>query len=143
MLRGRSGARASIAMLVLIGAVRASAGQVGSGALVGDVRDQAATAVPGATVTVTSTGTNLSRTVVTTQDGSYSVASLAPGAYQVRVELNGFRPLTRGGIRVATGETVRVDLQLQIGGVAEAITVTGDVGMLRSETSSLGQVIDN
>ena len=46
----------------------------------------------------------------------YFVAGLAPGAYRVRVELSGFRPLTREGIRLATGETVRLDLQLELGG---------------------------
>ena len=59
------------------------------------------------------------------------------------VELNGFRPLTRDGIRVATGETVRLDLQLELGAVAEAVTVTADAPLLRSETSGLGHVIDN
>ena len=38
-----------------------------------------------------------------------------PGVYRVSVELGGFRPLTRDGLRVATGETVRLDLELQVG----------------------------
>ena len=122
---------------------RRSAAQVGAGALTGDVSDQAGAAVPGATVTVTSVGTNLSRTSMTGPDGRYAVPGLAPGSYQVRVELSGFRPLTREGIRLATGETVRLDLQLEVGGLAEAITVTADAPLLRSETSGLGQVIDN
>ena len=120
-----------------------AAAQIGAAALAGDVVDQAGAAVPGATVTVIAVGTNLSRTAVTGQDGGYSVQGLAPGAYRVRVELSGFRPLTRDGIRLATGETVRLDLQLELGGLTEAITVTADAPLLRSETSGLGQVIDN
>jgi hypothetical protein len=125
-------------------AVSSPAGaQVGAGALTGNVSDQAAAAVPGATVTVTSVGTNLWRTSVTGPDGRYSVPGLAPGSYQIRVELNGFRPLTREGIRLATGETVRVDVRLEVGGLAEAIMVTADAPLLRSETSGLGHVVDN
>ncbi len=117
--------------------------QVGAGAFTGDVSDQAGRAVPGATVTVTSVGTNLSRISVTGPDGRYSVPGLLPGSYQVVVETSGFRPLTREGLRLATGETVRLDLQLEVGGLTEAITVTADAPLLRSETSGLGQVVDN
>jgi hypothetical protein len=65
----------------------------------------------------------VSRTVLTGQDGAYSVHGLAPGLYRVRVELTGFRSLTREGIRLATGETLRLDLRLEIGGLTEAVTV--------------------
>jgi hypothetical protein len=135
-------ARACLVVLIGMGAARPAAAQLGAGALTGDVSDQAGAHVPGARVTVTAVGTNVSRTLVTDGEGRYAVPGLAPGAYQVRVELVGFRTLTRDGIRLATGETVRLDLQLQVG-VAEAITVTADAPILRSETSGLGQVIDN
>ena len=61
----------------------------------------------------------------------------------MRVELSGFRPLTREGVRLATGETIRLDLQLELGALTEAVTVTADAPLLRSETSGLGHVIDN
>ena len=61
----------------------------------------------------------------------------------MHVELTGFRPLTREGVGLATGETVRVDLQMQLGGLSESVTVSGDASLLRSQTSSLGQVVDN
>ena len=127
----------TVAMAAPLGA------QIGAGALGGDVVDQAGAAVPGATVTVVAMGTNLTRTAVTNQDGAYRVPGLPPGVYQVRVERDGFRPLARDGIRLATGETIRVDLQLAVGGLTEAVTVTADAPLLRTETASLGQVIDN
>ena len=125
------------------GAATPALAQVGSGALTGAVVDQAGAAVPGATVTVVSRATNLTRTTVTEVDGRFVTPTLRPGAYNLRIELSGFRPLTREGIRLATGETVRLDLQLEVGGVAEAVTVTADAPLLRSETSGLGQVVDN
>jgi hypothetical protein len=137
-----SGSYASLWLLIVVGIASPVWAQIGAGALAGDVMDQAGGALPGATVTVIEVGTNRFRMIVTAQDGSYVFQGLAPAPYQVRVELNGYRPLTRDGIRIATGETVRLDLQLAVG-LTEAITVTGDAPLLRSETSGLGEVIDN
>ena len=117
--------------------------QIGTGALIGDVVDQARAVVPGAAVTVTAVGTGVSRTTVTGGAGRFAVRGLLPGIYRVRVELSGFRPLTREGVRLATGETVRLDLQLDLGDLAEAITVTADAPLLRDQISGLGHVVDN
>src|SRR4029077_3518776 len=68
--------------------------------------------------------------------------ALAPGVYRIQAMRDGFRPLIRAGVRVATGETVRIELRLEVGSVAEAVTVTGDAPLLRSATSGLGQVVD-
>ena len=117
--------------------------QIGSGAFVGNVVDQAGAAVPGATIIVTAAGTKLTRTGITNQDGSYRFPGLPPGSYQVRVEMSGFQPLTREGVRVATGETVRVDVRLKIGQLSEGVTVIADAPLLRSEASGLGHVVDH
>jgi hypothetical protein len=117
--------------------------QIGSGALAGSVADQAGAAVPGATVTISGVATNHSRTAVTGDDGGYVFTGLAPGEYRVRVEREGFRLLVREGVRMVTGETIRLDLRLQIGGVTEAVSVKADASLLRSESSGLGHVIDN
>ena len=130
-------------VLMLAGMVHTVEAQVGRGALGGRIVDPAGAAVPGATVTVVEAGTNRSRTVVTGPDGNYAVPGLSHGPYRVRAELSGFRTVTREGIRLTTGETVRLDLILDVGGLTEAITVTGDAPLLRSESSGLGQVIDN
>lgn len=117
--------------------------QVGAGALTGHVTDPSGADLPGTTVSVVSVGTNATRTVVTAEDGAYVVQGLAPGAYRLRFELSGFRPVAREGVRLATGETVRIDTQLTVGGVAEAITVTADAPLLRTASASLGQVVSN
>ena len=128
-------------LIIAVAIASPAEAQIGAGALAGTVRDQTGGALPGATVTVLDVRTNRSRTAVTTPDGGYVVEGLAPGLYRVRVELSGYRPLPREGIRIATGETIRLDLQLAVG-LTEAITVTGDAPLLRSETAGLGQLID-
>jgi hypothetical protein len=129
-------------LLWLVAAEHAAA-QVGAAALTGTVRDESGAAVPGATVTATSLATRQSRTTVSDTDGGYAIPNLAPGTYQIRVEMNAFRPIAREGVWLATGETIRLDFQLQLGALTEAITVTADAPLLRSTTSGLGQVIDN
>jgi hypothetical protein len=117
--------------------------QVGAGGLVGTVTDQNGAVLPGAVVTVASVATGFSRSTVTSEDGSYVVPSLAPGAYRLTVALDGFRPLSRDGLQLATGDTVRLDLRLEVGGLTDAIMVTADAPLLRGAGSGLGQVVDN
>ena len=117
--------------------------QTAAGAITGIVKDQAGEAVPGATVTVTETRTNLQRLVVSTADGVYTAASLTPGEYRVDVELAGFKPVRREGVRLSTGEKARIDFDLSVGNIQEQVTVVADAPVVRVETASLGTVIEN
>lgn len=120
-----------------------AAAQVGAGAITGMVADQAGAAVPGAVITVTSTATGRVRVAQTNAEGRYAAPALAPGLYDLTVELSGFRTLTRTGVRVSTGETIPLDLELAVGAMSEVVTVAADASLLRSEGANLGQVIDN
>ena len=130
-------------LAIWIAAPALAAAQIASGSVAGTVVDQAGAAVTGAAVTITAVETNTSRSTSTGQQGTYVFTALAPGRYRVRVESTGFRPVTRDGIVLATGETVRLHVQLELGGVAEAVSVTADAPLLRSDTSGLGHVVDN
>src|SRR3954463_15089512 len=76
-------------------AVRA---QVAAAEITGAVGDQAGAPVRGATVTVTNIATNQVRVAVTTGDGIFTVASLAPGDYRLEIVLAGFRTIRREGV---------------------------------------------
>src|SRR6476661_8786456 len=97
----------------LVGVLPAGA-QAAAGEITGIVKDQAGAAVPGATITVTDTRTNLQRVAVSTGDGVYTAASLAPGDYRLDLELSGFKPVRREGIRLSTGERARIDFDLTV-----------------------------
>jgi Carboxypeptidase regulatory-like domain len=118
--------------------------QTAAGAITGVVYDQVGAAVSGATVTVTETRTNLQRMVVSTRDGVYAAASLAPGEYRLDVELAGFKPIRREGIRLSTGEKTRIDFDLSVGDIREQVTVVAaDSPIVRAETASLGTIVEN
>lgn len=137
--------RARFFALAVLAAVAAAApvrAQVGGGALTGVVVDSSGAALPAAAVTARALGTGLVREVVTGAAGDYVVQGLAPGAYELQITLAGFRPLIRTGVRVATGETLRVDVTLDVG-ATDTVTVAADASMLRTDTGGLGHGVDN
>lgn len=103
-----------------------AAAQTASATLSGTVVDFTGAFVPGATVTVTAAdGRGQRRTVVTNAAGRYEVRALAPGAYDVIVELSGFKPAERRGVTVSEA-TAPVDFTLELAGLAESVIVHGE-----------------
>ncbi len=115
--------------------------QVGSGELTGVVRDQAGAAVAGASIVITAGGTNAARTLRSTAEGLYDAPGLTPDEYRVEVRMPGFRPEVRDAIRIATGDTIRLDFDLVIGSIAETVTVQAGAAMLRGERAGLGRSV--
>ena len=129
-------------LLAALAAARVDA-QIGAGTLRGTVADAAGAALPGAAVTVSDAITTTTRAAVTDEDGAYAIPALRPGRYTVSIALQGFRLLRREGVQLATGETVRLDVRLQVGGLSDTVTVMADAPLLRGETAGLGQVVDS
>ena len=117
-----------------------AAAQVGAGQVTGTIIDMQRGPVPGAIVTATRVRGGAVRATVSSSSGDYTLAALAPGEYRIDVELSGFRRIRREGVRVETGETIRLDLTLVVGTLTDATTVTADAPVLRA-SASLGQII--
>lgn len=117
--------------------------QLQDGRINGIVSDPQHAVVPGATITVTNTGTNISETVKTDSSGSYTVTPLDPGAYTVSAAAPGFQTTVRNGVELTVGQTAEVDLGLVIGATATRVEVTTTAPILNTESGSLGQVISN
>ncbi|HEX6177388.1 MAG TPA: TonB-dependent receptor, partial [Thermoanaerobaculia bacterium] len=79
--------------------------------------------LPGVTVTISSPALQGTRTTVTDVNGNYNFAALPPGDYTVRFEMESMQTITRAQ-RVGLGQTGRVDVEMSLTAVAEAITVT-------------------
>ncbi len=116
--------------------------QAAKSELVGEVRDQNGALVPNAKVTLTEVATDQTFSKVSS-DGSFIITNLKPGIYNVAVEAEGFKQSRREGVRLATGERVRLDVVLDPGAVTELVTVVQDASLLRTESGGLGQVISN
>ncbi len=99
-------------------------GQVRTGSIYGTVTDPQGGPLPGVTVTLRSSVTGQMVTV-TDVGGNYRFPSLPPATdYQLRFELQGFRPVVRSDISVQVGANVQVNAQLAPG-AAEEVVVRG------------------
>ena len=111
--------------------------------VVGTVKDPSGAVLPGVSITVRNTGTGLSRDSVTNERGDFTVPLLPIGAYEIGAELSGFRSQIKAGITLNIDDRIRVDFTLQVGDVAERITVSGAAPLVQSETTAVGNVIEN
>ncbi len=121
----------------------AAFGQAGQSELTGQVRDAARAGVARAAFILTQIGTNETTRATTETDGSYLITNLRPGLYTVTVNAAGFRRFVQEGVRLTTGERIRLDVALTVGNVEEEIKIRADASLLRTESGSLGQVIPN
>src|SRR5919197_5829249 len=113
-------------------------GQITQGLLTGIVTNAQGAVLPGVTVTVTSPALIGTRTAVTEADGRYLFPALPTGVYKLNFELAGFRPFVRENVQVVLGQTISVDSQMQIGGIAENVTVTGASPIVDVTTTKVG-----
>src|SRR5579863_4528694 len=115
-----------------------SSTQTSQGTILGTVRDASGGAIAGATVTITNTGTNDTRTATTGADGEYRVPALQPGLYTVRVEASGFKTLTVSAQNLVVGQEMVVNATMEVGSAEQAVTVTGEAPLVNTTNSSLG-----
>jgi hypothetical protein len=104
----------------------------------GKLLDPDGLVLPGATVTVTEQNTGFSRNVVTAETGAYTVPNLTPGTYTVTVEMPGFGSLKRTDVLLTAGSEQVLDLKMQVGGVQEQVTVTGQSPLVERTSNKIG-----
>ncbi len=130
-------------LLAALMAGSAALAQVSTATLTGIVTDASAARIAGAAVQLSNQETGVSTRVSTNAEGEYTFALLIPGAYRLDVEAQGFRRHSRSGIVLEMGRTARLDMALELGAVAEVVEVKGTAPLLESESSTVGQFIEN
>ena len=99
-------------------------GQVTTATIVGTVTDPGGAIVPGAQVTARNTETGLSRSAVSTDEGTYRLEFLPVGKYSIEVTYTGFKKALVSDIVLQVNDTTRVDVALSVGQVNETVTIS-------------------
>ncbi len=128
-------------MFLCILGTSAAYGQEVRASITGIVTDPSGLAIPGASVVVTQTAKNVSVSTMTNDSGLFVTPFLAPGTYQLVVELTGFKKYIRENIILQAQDKARLDVRLELGAISDTITVNESVSMLQTETASRSQIL--
>lgn len=133
----RMGFAGLLTLALLVAGVAPGAAQTGGTATVrGTVSDTSGGVLPGATVTVTNTGTKAVRTAVTDERGGYLFSALFPGSYTLKVELEGFKTYEQTDITLSPDSTRGFDVELPVGALTEVVSVTTSQEYIQTETGA-------
>jgi hypothetical protein len=125
-------------LTIMLGFAHEAAAQLEQGRLTGVVTDAQGAVLPGVTVTATSPALLGANTAITEADGRFLFPSLPSGRYMLQFELSGFRTVNRENIVLALGQTLSVDMQLQLASLQETVTVSAESPVVDVTTTRVG-----
>jgi outer membrane receptor protein involved in Fe transport len=114
-------------------------GQAVTGSITGYITDPSGAAIPDAKVTATATGTAVESVRMSDASGLYLITNLLPGTYKVTVEAKGFKTVAQENVQLEVGATVRSDIKLELGAVAQEITVSASTAQLETEKTDVSR----
>lgn len=129
---------AVVTLLFLLGmAGAANAQSAAFASITGRVTDPQGAVVPKVTVTAKNSATGLERSAVTTGAGSYTIATLPPGGYEVRAESAGFGQGIVNNVQLQVGDQRDVDFKLSVANATTTVEVTGQVPLIETTRTSV------
>jgi len=117
------------------------AGAQTTGTITGRIQDSTSSPLVGVKVTARQVETGMVRAAATGGEGRFVLAAAPVGAYEIRAEFAGFRPVVHKGIRLTLGETAVVDFTLEVGPLDQEITVTGAAPVVNTESAELSYLV--
>jgi Carboxypeptidase regulatory-like domain/TonB dependent receptor-like, beta-barrel len=112
-----------------------------SAGITGRVTDPSGGAIVGATVTAKDLDRGTPWTTKTNEDGIYAFPRIPVGRYELKVENAGFKTYSAPELVLEVNQRARVDARMEVGGVTETVTVSGDAAQLQTDTTQVGNVI--
>jgi len=113
------------------------------GRIRGTVTDSSGAAVPGASVTLINSATNVRREVTTNATGEYLFLEVPVGTYEIDLNQQGFKKFVRKDVIVDLNAAVSVDITLQLGAATEVVEVTGEPPVVDTSSTQLGAVVNS
>ena len=115
--------------------------QINRGAIRGSISDPSGAAVPGVEVSARNAGTSIVTTTTAGADGNYSFPSLPPGSYELSTDVAGFKKTRVETVDLHIGETLRLDIPLELGEVTESVEVVGAAVGVTPDSVQAGTVV--
>ena len=109
----------------------------------GEITDQSGAVLPGVSITVKSQDTGVERTLVSDEMGNYQVSALPVGRYQIEARLPGMKPELVSGLVLEVAQVAIQNFKLQVGAVAEEVTVAADAALIDTANVEVGEVISS
>src|SRR5580698_5782507 len=129
----------SLAFILFLSAVNLVAQTTST--IEGTVRDNQGLAVAGVQVHVTSSELAIDRTATTDADGSYRIATLPPGVYEIKASKDGFQSEVFKNLEVTLNRTLSFDITMKVGALSQTVTVDSATPILETAASSTGSTI--
>jgi hypothetical protein len=95
--------------------------QAANATLTGTITDQLGAVIAGTKITATQTTTGVKREAVSNEQGLYIFSNMTPGEYELRLEATGFAPKVRKAVVLKVGQTLTLDIGLEVPGLKDAI----------------------
>ncbi len=135
-------ARVAVAGLLLVTTSSSRvAAQVTTGTFVGSVADASQAVLASASVTATNLDTGFTRSVQTERDGTYTIANVPIGRYELRAEAQGFRAAVVSPVRLVVDQRLRTDFALAVGALTETLEVRGSETLLQTDQPDMNQIV--
>ncbi len=115
--------------------------QIESGTFAGTVTDPSGALIPGAAITVTNQGTNVTAKLETNTSGVYRVGNLSPGVYSLKVEATGFKTFLNQNVELTVGVVQRVDFKMELGATVQTVTVESVAPLVNTEEGRLSSLV--
>lgn len=130
-------------LFTIVGLVSGASAQVTTATISGIVKDTSDAVVPGATITITNTGTGISRVVSTDGQGRYYAPDLSIGSYELKASFPGFKEYVRSGITLTVGQSAAINVVMQVGTVTEQVTVNADAPLVDTKSSHVEGLVSS
>ncbi len=114
-----------------------------TGSILGEVKDEKGGSISKATVTLRNVETNVSRTAISNDEGTYRFNNVQVGNYEVTVEASGFGKYVQSGITLGLNQNGVVDASLKPGGVEAVVNVVENAAVINTSNAEVSTVFDS
>jgi hypothetical protein len=133
--------KSTFVLATLAAGLTAASAQGPVGTLNGTILDQTGGVVPGATVIAVNNATRVESRTTSTSAGAYTLPYLPAGTYTIRVSAPGFRTSTAENVILRVAQDLTLNIQLEVGRVTEAVTVSDQPPLLDTGSAEIGRYI--